>query len=80
MEYAAVGPSLIGRRVRILAWADLSELFQHYSRYGLMPSAPQVGMVTGVDDYGEGHLEIRLRMEGFARSFVFDGYELELLS
>ena len=45
MENALLGPGLIGRQVRILAWADYGELFQCYSRYGPMPPEP-VGHVT----------------------------------
>jgi hypothetical protein len=78
MESAALGPGLIGRRVRILAWIDFSELFRSLAPYGSMPSEP-IGTVIGVDDYGSGHLEVRLRIEGFPRPFVFDAHELELL-
>jgi hypothetical protein len=78
MESADLGPGLIGLRVRILSWFDFSDLFRHFARHGSMPAEP-IGMVTGVDDYGSGHLEIQLRIEGFPRPFVFDAHELELL-
>jgi hypothetical protein len=47
MEAAALGPDLIGLRVRILAWNDYRELFRSYCRYGTTPPEP-VGRVTGV--------------------------------
>ena len=37
MEDAASWLSLIGRRVRIVAWADYADLFGYYSRYGSLP-------------------------------------------
>src|SRR5262245_54411258 len=57
------GAHLIGRRVRILAWADYGDLFRHYCRYGMMPPQP-VGTVTGEDDYGAGHLGARGSIPG----------------
>ncbi len=79
MEDAASWLSLIGRRVRIVAWADYADLFGYYSRYGSLPPEP-VGEVTGVGDYGAGHLEVQLQIPGLPRPFVFDVHELELLS
>ncbi len=79
MKSVTLGPNLIGRPVRIIAWTDLGELFQQFSKYGSMPSEP-VGVVTGLGDYGAGHLEVQVRVSGFVRPLVFDAYELELLS
>jgi hypothetical protein len=78
MESTALGPGLVGRRVRILAWLDYSPLFRHFAGQGSMPPEP-IGIVTGVGDYGAGYPEIQLRIEGFTRPFVFDADELELL-
>ena len=72
-------PSLIGRRVRIVSWADYAELFRHYSQGGLIPAEP-IGLVTGVGDFGAGHVEIQVQISGFPRPFVFDHYELELVA
>jgi hypothetical protein len=57
MESAALGPGLIGRRVRILAGDDYRELLRDSCRYGTMPPEP-VGTVTGVDDDRAGHREV----------------------
>ncbi len=72
-------PSLIGRRVKIVSWADFAELFQQYSQGGLIPAEP-IGMVTGVGDFGAGHVEVQVQIPGFPRPFVFDHYELELVA
>jgi hypothetical protein len=78
MDRTADSLGLIGRQVRILSWADYSELFQCYSQDGSIPPEP-VGLVTGVGDYGAGHAEVQVQIQGFHRLFVFDNYELEVL-
>ena len=71
-------PSVIGRRVRVVSWADYTELFRHYSQNGVIPAEP-VGVVLAVGDFGAGHVEARVQISGFTRAFVFDGHELELV-
>jgi hypothetical protein len=71
-------PSLIGRQVRVVSWADYTELFRHYSQNGVLPSEP-LGVVLAVGDFGAGHVEARVQISGFNRAFVFDGHELELV-
>ena len=80
MDHSEVepAPSLIGRRVRIVSWADLTELFRQYSQVGSIPAEP-IGMVTGVGDFGAGHVEIQVQISGFPKPFVFDDYEVELV-
>ena len=81
MEHPEIKPklSLIGRIVRVVSWADYAELFRHYSEGGLIPAEP-IGLVTGVGDYGAGHVEIQVQISGFPRPFVFDHFELELVA
>jgi hypothetical protein len=80
MDHPAIAlePSLIGRRVRVVSWADCTELFRHYSQNGLIPAEP-IGVINAVGDFGAGHVEARVQISGFARPFVFDGHELELV-
>ena len=74
----ALEPSLIGHRVRVVSWADFTELFRYHSQTGVIPAEP-IGVVLAVGDFGAGHVEARVQISGFIRPFIFDGHELELV-
>ena len=61
--------TLVGRAVKVLAWDDL---------WDILPIDPS-GTITHVADFGEADLELTVRVEGMARSYVFGLDEGEVL-
>jgi hypothetical protein len=61
--------ALLGRRVKVLAWDDLRDV---------LPK-DQSGTITHVTDFGDGGVEVTVRIAGMARTYVFGLDEVEIL-
>jgi hypothetical protein len=61
--------ALVGRTVKVRAWDELRDV---------LPAEPS-GIITHVADFGDGGVEVTVRVDGLARGYVFGLDEVEVL-